>query len=52
MDWSWTVVATVLVAYVHIFNHVATRYLDSGRTLKWSDSIHTWIPPMEVTIKI
>jgi hypothetical protein len=52
MDWSWTVIAAVLVTYVHVFTHVANAYLDSDRTMGWQNVIHTWIPHMEVTIKV
>ena len=52
MDWSWTVVAAVLITYVHLFNRIATNYLDSIRTLAWKDIVHTWVPPFELTLKV
>ena len=37
-DWSWTIVAAVLITYVHTFNHLAERYLD-GRVVSWMDLV-------------
>lgn len=40
MDWSWTIVAAVMITYVHVFNHLTERYLD-GRVVSWMDLVRT-----------
>jgi hypothetical protein len=46
MDWSWTIVAAVLITYVHTFNHLAERYLD-GRVETWMDLVRTSTTSMD-----
>jgi hypothetical protein len=46
MDWSWTIVASVLVTYVHTFNNLAERYLD-GRVVSWMDLLRTTTSNMD-----
>ena len=45
-DWSWTIVASVLITYVHVFNHLAERYLD-GRVVSWMDLLRTTTTSMD-----
>jgi hypothetical protein len=40
MNWSWTIVAAVMITYVHVFNNLAERYLD-GRAVTWMDLVRT-----------
>lgn len=43
MDWwAWSIPAIVLMLYIHLFNAIATMYLDSGRQLQLSDLIRKW----------
>ena len=51
MKFSW-VAAAVFITYIHVFNKVATIYLDSGRTLQWSDLYRKVVPGVEITLKI
>jgi len=45
-NWSWVIVAAVLITYVHVFNHLAERYLD-GRLETWMDLIRTLTTSMD-----
>jgi len=45
-DWSWTIVAAVLITYVHVFNHLGERYLD-GRVVTWMDLARTSTSTMD-----
>jgi hypothetical protein len=40
MDWHWTIVAAVMITYVHVFNNLTERYLD-GRVVSWMDLVRT-----------
>jgi len=42
----------VLITYIHLFNAIATMYLDSGRQLELSDLYRRVVPPMEFSVKI
>ena len=46
MDWHWTIVAAVLITYVHTFNHLAERYLD-GRVVSWVDMLRVTTSSMD-----
>jgi hypothetical protein len=37
MNDTFVIVVTVLFAYVHLFNKIATRYFESDRTLTLED---------------
>jgi len=45
-NWSWTIVAAVLITYVHVFNHLGERYLD-GRVVTWMDLARTSTSTMD-----
>lgn len=49
---KWLIAIVVLVIYVHLFNSIATRYLDSERTLTWSDIWKKFVPPAKITIEL
>ncbi len=49
---KWLIVVAVLVLYVHLFNAIATWYLDSGRTLTWTDLRKKLTPPVKLTIEL
>ena len=44
--WSWTIVAAVLITYVHVFNNLGERYLD-GRVVSWMDLARTSMTTMD-----
>lgn len=45
-DWSWTIVAAVMITYIHVFNNLAERYLD-GRVVSWMDLVRTSTTSMD-----
>ena len=45
-NWSWTIVAAVLITYVHVFNNLGERYLD-GRVATWMDLARTSTSTMD-----
>jgi hypothetical protein len=49
---NWWVPGVVLIAYIHLFNAIATMYLDSGRQLQLIDLYRRVVPPIELTLKI
>ena len=46
------VIATVLFAYVHLFNKIAGMYFDTGRTLTLEDLYRRVVPPTDFYIHI
>ena len=52
MEWWVFVPGVVLITYIHLFNAIATLYLDSGRQLELSDLYRRVVPPMEFSVKI
>lgn len=52
MEWWVLVPGVVLITYIHLFNAIATMYLDSGRQLQLSDLYRRVVPPMEFSVKI
>lgn len=49
---KWIVVPIVIVLYVQLFNVLATKYFESGRTLTLSDLYRRFVPPMKITIEM
>jgi hypothetical protein len=49
---NWWIPGVILIAYIHLFNAIASTYLDSGRQLQLSDLYRRVIPPIELTLKI
>jgi hypothetical protein len=45
-DWKWTIVATVMITYVHIFNHLTERYFE-GDVVSWIDLVRVTTSTME-----
>ena len=37
--WKLSIPMVVLIAYVHVFNAIATLYLDSGRQMQVADLV-------------
>ena len=52
MEWWVFVHGVVLITYIHLFNAIASMYLDSGRQLQLSDLYRRVVPPMEFSVKI
>lgn len=52
MNDTFVIVVTVLFAYVHLFNKIATRYFESDRTLTLEDLYHKVIPPTDFHIQV
>jgi hypothetical protein len=50
--WAYAVSGAVLITYIHLFNAIATMYLDSGRQLQLVDLYRRVVPPMEFTLKM
>ena len=50
--WVFVIPGVVLITYIHLFNAIATMYLDSGRQLQLVDLYRRVVPPMELTLKI
>jgi hypothetical protein len=40
----WVILLLVVFLYVHLFNRIATLYLDGGRRLTLQDLWTRWIP--------
>lgn len=49
---KWLIVLVVLILYVHLFNAMATWYLDSDRQLTWNDVWKKIAPPAKITIEL
>lgn len=49
---KWLIALVVLVLYVQLFNVLALKYLESGRTMTWNDVIRKFVPPMKITIEV
>lgn len=49
---NWIVVIFVIVLYVHLFNAIATLYLDSDRTMTLQDLYRKFVPPMDFHIRL
>lgn len=49
---TWIIAILVLFLYVHLFNAIATLYLDSGRTLTLQDLWRRVVPPIDFHIRI
>ena len=50
--WTYAIPGVVLITYIHLFNAIATLYLDSGRPLELSGLYRRVVPPMEFSVKI
>jgi hypothetical protein len=50
--YTWLISLVVLVLYVHLFNAIASWYLDSNRTLEWKDLWAKFTPPVKITIQL
>jgi len=49
---KWLIVLVVLILYVHLFNAIANWYLESDRSLTWSDLWAKILPPVKITIQL
>ena len=49
---NWVIVVFVVVLYVHLFNAIATMYLDSGKTMTLQDLYRKIVPPMDFHIRL
>jgi hypothetical protein len=47
---KWIIAAVVLLFYVQLFNVLATKYFESGRTMTWRSLLP--LPPMKITIEM
>jgi hypothetical protein len=41
----------VVLTYVHVFNHVAEMYFDSGETMTWNELYRRFVPPTNLQIQ-
>lgn len=48
----WVVVPFVVFLYIQLFNVLATKYLESEKTMSWNDLFRHFVPPVEITIKL
>lgn len=49
---QWLIFLSVSVLYVHLFNALTNVYLDSGRTLTWTDLYRRFVPPTEFQVRL
>ena len=52
MEWWVFVPGVVLITYIHLFNAIASMYLDSGLQLELVGLYRRVVPPMEFSVKI
>jgi hypothetical protein len=49
---KWLIALAVVIVYVHLFNAVANRYFESGRTLTFQDIYRKMMPPVKITVEL
>jgi hypothetical protein len=49
---KWLIALAVIILYVHLFNAVATKYFESGRTLSFQDIYRKMVPPVKITVEL
>jgi hypothetical protein len=49
---KWLIALVVLILYVQLFNILATKYLESDRTLTLADLYRRFVPPVKITIEM
>lgn len=49
---KWLIALIVVILYVHLFNAVATKYFESGRSLTFQDVYRKMIPPVKITVEL
>lgn len=49
---TFVVLVSVILAYVQIFNKVASLYFDSDRTMSWTDLYRRFIPAATIEIHL
>jgi hypothetical protein len=49
---KWLIALVVLILYVQLFNILATKYLESDRTLTLADLYRRFVPPVKITIEV
>lgn len=49
---KWIIAIVVVMLYVQLFNILATKYFESGRTLTLADLYRRFVPPVKITIEM
>jgi hypothetical protein len=49
---KWIIILVVVLLYVQLFNVLATKYFESGRTLTLTELYRQFVPPMKITIEV
>jgi len=52
MNETFVIVATMIFAYVHLFNKIAGMYFDSNRTLTLETLYRLVVPPTDFHIQL
>lgn len=52
MKYTWILAILVILFYIHLFNAIATTYIESDRTLTLYDIWRRFAPSVKVSIEI